>query len=403
MSGNNKTKNNDQVDDAAPVANENGKESSADELGKVQEVVKDMMPGGQGVPDALKLQDVTLTLKEVSAPTKPGEEALRQMEGMDMAKLIGAPINAAVEAHYNAAKKMLGCINDIGVKDGTVAVVTFSFFKNGKLAKMSIPLLTLVPITAMRIKEMKYDFKIKISAETSVGMNTGAESSFGYNAAIGKDTSQAKKEGAEDKKEVPDAKEDKAKEKSKEEPAKKEGMVADPKESKTTTDAAAVSAAVKNSVKTEPTFGASFSSKKDSKATQNSKYSVESSMDIGITVVSDDNLPGGVSRMLEILNGAINVYNPNGELIVSANSVRLVDGYAVVNTTYYDGEGNSAPDKIKCVLNGESESASKVQLLNTGDSVQLLFSAPGTYVVSADKLKNVVVVMKEEAKAAAAE
>lgn len=403
MSGNNKTKNNDQVDDATPIANENGKESPADELGKVQEVVKDMMPGVQGVPDALKLQDVTLTLQEVSAPTKPGEEALRQMEGMDMAKLIGAPINAAVEAHYNAAKKMLGCINDIGVKDGTVAVVTFSFFKNGKLAKMSIPLLTLVPITAMRIKEMKYDFKIKISAETSVGMNTDAESTFGYNAVIGKDTSQAKKEGAEDKKEVPDAKEDKAKEKSKEEPAKKEGKVADPKESKTTTDAAAVSAAVKNSVKTEPTFGASFSSKKDSKATQNSKYSVESSMDIGITVVSDDNLPGGVSRMLEILNGAINVYNPNGELTVSANSVRLVDGYAVVNTTYYDGEGNSAPDKIKCVLNGESESASKVQLLNTGDSVQLLFSAPGTYVVSADKLKNVVVVMKEEAKAAAAE
>ena len=106
------------------------------------------MPGVQTVADAIKMQDVSLTLKEVSAPTKLGEESIHQMESLDMSKLIGAPINAAVEAHYNAAKKMLGCINDIGVKDGTVAVVTFSFFKNGKMAKMTIPLLTLVPIEA---------------------------------------------------------------------------------------------------------------------------------------------------------------------------------------------------------------------------------------------------------------
>lgn len=403
MSDNNKSKNTAKDPESAPVVTENDNDTTLGKLNEAKDLVKDMMPGVQGVSDALKLQDVTLTLKEVSAPTKAGDESIRQMESMDMTKLIGAPINAAVEAHYNAAKKMLGCINDIGVKDGTVAVVTFSFFKNGKLAKMSIPLLTLVPITAMRIKEMKYDFKIKISSESSVGMTTGADSSFGYNAAIGKETPQAKNDEAAGKEATPDPKSDKKKDTTEDGSKKKEANDTDPKEPKPSSDAAAVSAAVKNSVKTEPTFGASFSSKKDSKATQNSKYSVESSMDIGITVVSDDNLPGGVSRMLEILNGAINVYNPNGELAVSTNSVRLVDGYAVVNATYYDGDGNSAPDKIKCVLSGAQEKTSAVQLLNTGDSMQLLFSAPGTYVVSADKLKNVVVVMKEEAKAAAAE
>ena len=128
---------------------------------EVVNATKEIMPGVQTVGDALKMQDVTLTLKEVSAPSKLGEESIHQMESLDMSKLIGAPINAAVEAHYNAAKKMLGCINDIGVKDGTVAVVTFSFFKNGKMAKMTIPLLTLVPITAMRIKEMTYDFNCR--------------------------------------------------------------------------------------------------------------------------------------------------------------------------------------------------------------------------------------------------
>ena len=365
---------------------------------EVEDTVKEIMPGVQTVADAIKMQDVTLTLKEVSAPTKLGEESIHQMESLDMSKLIGAPINAAVEAHYNAAKKMLGCINDIGVKDGTVAVVTFSFFKNGKMAKMTIPLLTLVPITAMRIKEMTYDFKIKFTADTSINLTTGAESTFSYGAAIKDEQNPSKKKAGEENATDPNAAKPQQKGENTGGQTNSTDTATTPAPAAQKPSSTAVADAVKNSVRAEPTFGASFSSKKDSKATQDSKYSVESSMDIGITVVSDDNLPGGISKMLQILNDAISVYNPKGELNVSSSLVQLADGYAVINATYLDGEGNSAPDKISCKYEGTEKDAPKVTVLNTGDGVQLLFNAPGPYMVIAENLKSAVIVQKEATK-----
>jgi len=365
---------------------------------EVVNATKEIMPGVQTVGDALKMQDVTLTLKEVSAPSKLGEESIHQMESLDMSKLIGAPINAAVEAHYNAAKKMLGCINDIGVKDGTVAVVTFSFFKNGKMAKMTIPLLTLVPITAMRIKEMTYDFKIKFTADTSINLTTGAESTFSYGAAIKDEQNPSKKKAGEENATDPNAAKPQQKGENTGGQTNSTDTATTPAPAAQKPSSTAVADAVKNSVRAEPTFGASFSSKKDSKATQDSKYSVESSMDIGITVVSDDNLPGGISKMLQILNDAISVYNPKGELNVSSSLVQLADGYAVIKATYLDGEGNSAPDKISCKYEGTEKDAPKVTVLNTGDGVQLLFNAPGPYMVIAENLKSAVIVQKEATK-----
>ena len=365
---------------------------------EVVNATKEIMPGVQTVGDALKMQDVTLTLKEVSAPSKLGEESIHQMESLDMSKLIGAPINAAVEAHYNAAKKMLGCINDIGVKDGTVAVVTFSFFKNGKMAKMTIPLLTLVPITAMRIKEMTYDFKIKFTADTSINLTTGAESTFSYGAAIKDEQNPSKKKAGEENATDPKAAKPQQKGENTGGQTNSTDTATTPAPAAQKPSSTAVADAVKNSVRAEPTFGASFSSKKDSKATQDSKYSVESSMDIGITVVSDDNLPGGISKMLQILNDAISVYNPKGELNVSSSLVQLADGYAVINATYLDGEGNSAPDKISCKYEGTEKDAPKVTVLNTGDGVQLLFNAPGPYMVITENLKSAVIVQKEATK-----
>lgn len=365
---------------------------------EVVNATKEIMPGVQTVGDALKMQDVTLTLKEVSAPSKLGEESIHQMESLDMSKLIGAPINAAVEAHYNAAKKMLGCINDIGVKDGTVAVVTFSFFKNGKMAKMTIPLLTLVPITAMRIKEMTYDFKIKFTADTSINLTTGAESTFSYGAAIKDEQNPSKKKAGEENATDPNAAKPQQKGENTGSQTNSTDAETTPAPAAQKPSSTAVADAVKNSVRAEPTFGASFSSKKDSKATQDSKYSVESSMDIGITVVSDENLPGGISKMLQILNDAISVYNPKGELTVSSSLVQLADGYAVIKATYLDGEGNSAPDKISCKYEGTEKDAPKVTVLNTGDGVQLLFNAPGPYMVIADNLKSAVIVQKEATK-----
>lgn len=324
--------------------------------------------------EVVSKQDATLELKDVVAPTTMAETAIKQMENVNMSKLIGAPINAAVEAQFDAARKMLDCIQQIGLKDNTLAVVTFNFFKNGKQATMTVPLLTLVPINAMRIKEMTYSFKLKIDTESSVNLQTGAENTISYGTNI---------KGGDDKKAAPAGEKD-------------------PKADKA--GGAKTAEAVKNNaVQVEPTFATSFSSKKDSKATQNSKYSVETSMDISLTVAPEENMPGGISRMLEILNNTIDVHNPNGELTVKANRVSMVDGVAVTNVSYINGEGNYDPGKVTCKKMGSKEGDSKVLAMNNGEGVDLLFLEEGMYVVSAEKLQSYVIVDKEAKPAPKAE
>lgn len=400
--------------------NNNQTEKKDETIDKVNDTIHEIngtIDAFSNLIDAVKKQDATITLKEVCAPTKLGEQAFHQLESLDMSKLIGAPINAAIDAHYNAAKKALECINDMGVKDGTLSVVTFNFFRNGKMAKMSIPLLTLVPIATMRIKEMTYDFKVKINTDSSINLVTGNENTFSYGVGLNNGKSEQKAKTEESKKEentktqsekgTTEEAQKKAgtevTEETKKEgtvegkkdgtnEGKKEGANEGKKDGKTekNTEADTAATAVKNAARVEPTFGVSFSSKKDSKATQNSKYSVETSMDIKLTVVSDENMPAGVSRMLEILNNSVEVYNPNGELSVSSNTVKISEGFAVVSVVYMDGEGCLALDKIKC--KGISKDAGTAELLNGGDKVQILFNKPGTYIISADKLQSSVTV-----------
>lgn len=309
--------------------------------------------------------DASIELKEVVAPTTMAETAIKQMESLDMSKLIGAPINAAVEAQFDAARKMLACVKEIGLKDNTLAVVSFSFFKNGKKAVMSVPLLTLVPINAMRIKELTYAFKLKIDTESSVNLQTGVENSVSYGTQPAK---EPKKDG----------------ESGKTEGGKTEGGK--------TGDAKKALDAVKSAVHVESTFATSFSSKKDSKATQNSKYNVETTMDINMTVAPEENQPAGISKMLEILNNTIDVHNPNGELIVENHRVSLVNGVAVATVQYINGEGLYAPGKVTCKLANATDDKIRVLAMDNGDKVDLIFVTEGLYTVTAEKLSSYVMV-----------
>ena len=303
--------------------------------------------------------DANIELKEVVAPTTMAETAIRQMESLDMSKLIGAPINAAVEAHFDAARKMLACVKEIGLKDNTLAVVSFSFFKNGKKAVMSVPLLTLVPITAMRIKELTYAFKLKIDTESSVNLQTGVENSISYGTTPAKETKKDQDGGGKT-------------------------------ESGKTDDAKKALDAVKSAVHVDSTFATSFSSKKDSKATQNSKYNVETTMDINMTVAPEENQPAGISKMLEILNNTIDVHNPNGELIVENHRVSLINGVAVATVQYINSEGLYAPGKVTCKLVNAPDDKIRVLAMDNGDKVDLIFVTEGLYTVTAEKLSSYI-------------
>lgn len=333
--------------------------------------------------DVVANQKCELELKEVVAPTTMAETAIHQMENLNISKLIGAPINAAVEAQFDAARKMLACVKEIGVKNDSLAVVTFNFMKNGKKAVMSVPLLTLVPITALRIKELTYAFKLKIDTGSSINVQTGAENTISYGtpgSTKEKSGGQGANTGGTQAGTKPGTDTNADNEK-------------DGKDKKAELTPAAVDA-LKDSGKTESTFAATFSSKKDSKATQNSKYDVETTMDIAMTVTPDDQ-PAGISKMLEILNSTIDIHNPDGELFVDAKRTTLVNGVAIVTVTYINGEGIYAPGKIICKKMDDKEGKAKILAMNNGDKVDLLFIEPGVYMVSADKLQTPIVVDDE--------
>jgi len=156
--------------------------------------------------------------------------------------------------------------------------------------------------------------------------------------------------------------------------------------------------AVKGAVRTESTFATSFSSKKDSKATQNSKYNVETTIDINMTVAPDTNQPAGISKMLEILNNTIDVHNPNGELIVEQHRVNLVNGVAVVSVIYINGEGLYSPGKVTCKKADAKDDKIRVLAMNNGDKVDLIFVEPGVYTVAAEKLDSYIIVDAEQVK-----
>lgn len=313
-----------------------------------------------------KSMDAKLDLKDVVAPTTMGETAIKQMENVNMSKLIGAPINAAVEAQFDAARKMLACVKEIGVKDDKLATVTFNFTIHGRKAAMTVPLLTLVPISAMRIKELTYEFKLKIDTGSSINLQSSAESSISYGTGINsKSQGQSGQSGQGS-----------------------QGGQGDEKKSDLSQKSIDT---LKNAAKPESTFSTSFSSKKDSRATQNSKYDVETTMDISMTVGPEDQ-PAGISKMLEILNNTIEIHNPDGELTVDNHRVNLVNGVAVASVTYIDGNGLYAPGKVTCKLNNAKDDKIRVIAMDNGNQVDLLFIQEGWYTVTAGKLSTYIIV-----------
>lgn len=173
-------------------------------------------------------------------------DATRALQSIPFSSLIGGPLDAAINAQARAAMSSVNFIQSIGFNDkNEVNNITFSVRKGSSVTKLEIPLLTIVPIPFLRIDEMTINFKANI---------TSSESS----------------------------------------------------EDKTTQSQA-------GSVKTsaggsywfvKASIDASYSTKKDSTSSRDSKYSVEHTVDVRVHAVQDD-VPGGLARMLAILTKTI--------------------------------------------------------------------------------------------------
>ncbi|MCD8045036.1 MAG: DUF2589 domain-containing protein [Tannerellaceae bacterium] len=92
---------------------------------------------------------------------------------MELKELIAAPLTATVDADYIATRRYLDYLYEIAFESydpytgeaGAVRLFTFTFSSPdvpGKLQQVSIPLLTLVPLPLLQVKEADFDFSIQI-------------------------------------------------------------------------------------------------------------------------------------------------------------------------------------------------------------------------------------------------
>ena len=169
-----------------------------------------------------------------------------ELQALPFGSLIGGPLDAAIEAQARAAMSSVNFIRSIGFDDkGAVQNITFTAKKGDVESEITVPLLTIVPIPFIRIDEMTIDFKANITSST--------ESEDKTVQSVNK---QAK------------------------------------------VNASARYLFFKASLE------ASISSKKDSESTKNSKYAVETTIDVHVHAVQDE-LPAGLAKMLNILADTI--------------------------------------------------------------------------------------------------
>lgn len=337
------------------------------------------------------LGDQMKDLNEVQVDKAFVSDSINLLGKISFDELIGNPLRAAVKAQRDLAKETLSYIREEGIKvdengQGQITYVTMNFFRDGKQVKMRVPLLTLMPVPRLSISTMSYTFKAKVNAMSGVvasvgsggtpinaGISTGEGSK---SAAPAKPTTDSSSKGNNEKTGDKSAA-------SKDNPA---ASTENPAASSNKTAASATGA--KPTISTTPTMSVGYSSKKDSGATRDSRYSVETTMDISITA-SEGEMPRGIDRLLGVLDDSTEVIDPKGTLQVSADRISLVNNYGAISVSYRNGKGAYAPADVNCEpIEGEA----KPDMLESGDEMLLIFKAKGVYMVSAGELHRIVFV-----------
>ncbi|MDG1857961.1 MAG: DUF2589 domain-containing protein [Emcibacteraceae bacterium] len=118
-------------------------------------------------------------------PSEPSQSS--QLSNIDFSQILGGPMSAAVVAEAQAAMVTLNYIEKVGFKKGTDGSLTavevdFNYEKDitksdgtpGTITeKMSVPVLSIVPIPALQVSQLSVDLNVKLSNVTS---NTSSNS-----------------------------------------------------------------------------------------------------------------------------------------------------------------------------------------------------------------------------------
>lgn len=186
----------------------------------------------------------------------PSKVATNALANIPFGALIGGPLDACIEAQAKSALTTVDFIKSVGFghnpKTGLeeALAVTFRYKSNGRIVELEVPLLTIVPVPYIHVDSIDINFIANISAESS--------------------TSETLEQSSE------------------------------------------ASASLKGGAKfwfVKVDFEGKYSSKKDSKATQESAYSVEYTMDVKVHA-SSDAMPAGLAKVLNLLESSISMSTP---------------------------------------------------------------------------------------------
>ncbi len=213
----------------------------------------------------------------------PANVAINAMQAIPFSSMIGGPLN--IEAQAMAARTSWEFIKEVGLNTDekgqkSAIMVAFSFNRGGRMVQLNVPLLTIVPIPYIAINTIDINFKASISASSSTASETSEHTEAG-----GEVNAKAKLNL---------------------------GLFS-----------------------LQANLKANYSSKKDSKATAESKYSVESTIDVAVKA-GQESMPAGMAKVLELLGSALDVVDAKGELQVNATVLSVGDNLVI---SYKNKEG----------------------------------------------------------------
>jgi hypothetical protein len=191
--------------------------------------------------------------------TSAGEIALGQLQALPFGNIIGGPLTAAIDAQALAAQTTVNFIKAIGFEDvnGQLQTVTLVFTyeaANGAFSRISVPLLLVIPIPFIVIETVDIQFKARIAATAEQSSTTTTGTTFTGNLTHTNSVNFRWRRWL--------------------------------RASETTT------------------MSGTISTKKDSTASQQSKYSVEYTMDVQVHA-TQAGIPQGMAAILNILQDSI--------------------------------------------------------------------------------------------------
>ncbi|MCL6591596.1 MAG: DUF2589 domain-containing protein [Firmicutes bacterium] len=220
------------------------------------------------------------------------QTATSALQAIPFSSLIGGPLDACINAQAKAAQTSWEFIDRVGLTKDPVtgekkAVnVSFQYNKNGEMVNLVVPLLTIVPIPFLAINRVIVDFKANISASSSSVSSTSTSEDLSAGGSA-------------------------------------QGKIG------------------WGPFSLSFEAHANYSSKKDSKASQESKYSVEYTMDVHVEGGQAD-MPAGLAAILNILQSAVTEAPAGGGVLLSPKNAVLQaakDAKVYIEATAKDSHG----------------------------------------------------------------